>query len=225
MATTTAPIEQMTSVSGETKRYRTLPVGMPTSDLEIRPRTRSERAEAALHAAALELLSEVGYDRLTIEAVAGRARASKATIYRRYTGKADLVVAALREREDLGRPASPDTGTLRGDLRAWVEVIADAFSGPDGAVLLGVMLAAGTDPELTRILNDRFLAAKREIVEAILARAEGRGELARGVDPALFHDVVPGVVLLRILRRQPIDHGFLDHVVDRIALPLLRERA
>jgi AcrR family transcriptional regulator len=215
----------MTSVSGETKRYRTLPVGMPISDLEIRPRTRSERAEAALHAAALELLAEVGYDRLTIEAVAARARASKATIYRRYTGKADLLVAALREREDAQRQTPPDTGTLRGDLRAWVGLIAHAFTGPDGAVLLGLMLAAGTDPELTRILNDRFLAAKREIVETVLARAECRGELPTGVDPALFHDVVPGVVLLRVLRRLPVDDPFLDHLVDDITLPLLRGTA
>jgi len=215
----------MTSVSGETKRYRTLAVGMGPSDLEIRGRTRSERAESAVHSAALELLGEVGYDRLTIDAVAARARASKATIYRRYTGKADLVVAALRARDDArGHRETPNTGTLHGDLRAWVGVLGEACSGPEGAILLSLLVASEADPELTRILNDRFLAAKREISEAVLTRAERRGELVPGTDPAVFHDVVPGVIILRVLRRLPVDEAFLDHVVDDIALPLLRRQ-
>ena len=71
---------------------------------------------AALRDAALELLAEIGYDRLTIDSVAARAHASKATIYRRWPGKAELVVDALTLLK--GAPLVPDTGTLRGDLEA-----------------------------------------------------------------------------------------------------------
>src|ERR1700679_672658 len=70
--------------------------------------------DAALRDAALELLAEIGYDRLTIDSVAARAHASKTTIYRRWSGKAELVVDALNCLKD-SRPV-PDTGSLSGDL-------------------------------------------------------------------------------------------------------------
>ena len=72
--------------------------------------------DGALREAALELLADVGYDRLTLEAVAARARAGKTTIYRRWSGKAELVVDALVSAK--GPLGFPDTGSLAGDLRA-----------------------------------------------------------------------------------------------------------
>src|SRR5471030_1961694 len=72
--------------------------------------------DVALREAALKLLAEIGYDRLTIDSVAARARASKTTIYRRWSGKAELVVDALNCLK--GSPPVPDTGTLAGDLAA-----------------------------------------------------------------------------------------------------------
>src|SRR5690242_15651908 len=106
------------------------------TEQQARPRVEGDREREILEAA-LEVLVDVGYDRLTMDAVATAAKASKATLYRRWNDKATLVIDALLL--DKAVPSSPDTGSLAGDLRA-------AFCGHDG--LGGLM-----DERAVRILG------------------------------------------------------------------------
>src|SRR6202451_3503036 len=93
--------------------------------------------DVALRDAALALLAEIGYDRLTIDSVAARAHASKATIYRRWPGKAELVVDALTSLK--GAPLVPDTGTLRGDLEAIGQGSGSADNQFDAQLMMGLI--------------------------------------------------------------------------------------
>ena len=109
-------------------------------------------ADAAICDATLALLAEVGYDRMSMDAVAARARASKATIYRRWPGKRELVLDALRSRHDqLHSPV--DTGSLRGDLVAAFRAMADRPGAEDAELMAGVLRAMRTAPELRRSIS------------------------------------------------------------------------
>ena len=117
---------------------------MTPTETGTRPRVEGEREQQILDAT-LEVLDEVGYDLLTMDAVAARAKASKATLYRRWKGKPELVVAAITAHK--GEATVPDTGSLRGDLIA-------AYCGSGGlddpqaqSVLSAVVIAMGRDPE------------------------------------------------------------------------------
>jgi len=110
-------------------------------------RPRDAGREAAILEAALALVGELGYDRVSMDAVAARARASKATIYRRWSSKGALVSAAVRCRAPLPM-VMPDEGSLRADLLAAVRLMAQAIGQQDLALLTGVFAGMRTDPEL-----------------------------------------------------------------------------
>ncbi|MDQ6839273.1 MAG: TetR/AcrR family transcriptional regulator [Actinomycetota bacterium] len=184
-------------------------------------RPRDESRRQALLDAAIELVAEVGYDRLSMDAVAARARASKATIYRRWPGKAAMVAEAVRR--CLARDPAPvvsDQGSLRGDLLALVELIRTHMAGSDGDVMFGLALAARSDPELGGVLYDQLFDAQHRVAAAIVERAQARGEEPAEVDPAVLDEVGPGVMALRQMLGQPLDDAFVAHVVDDILLPL-----
>src|ERR1700710_916480 len=101
---------------------------------------RGVARESAICAAALELLAEVGYDRMSMDAVASRAKASKATIYRRWPGKRELVVHAIRCRGPQ-HVEPPDTGSLRGDILATLRLAHEGIASEDLALLAGVLRA------------------------------------------------------------------------------------
>src|SRR5579863_5183615 len=92
-------------------------------------RPRDDAREQAILDAAIDLLAEVGYEAMSIEAVAVRAKSSKATIYRRWPGKAELVADAIRRRTEPTLADLPDTGSLRGDLLALVELMCTSMAG------------------------------------------------------------------------------------------------
>ena len=108
-----------------------------------------------LREAALVLLAEVGYDRLTMDAVAARARAGKTTIYRRWPGKAELVVDALNSLK--GIPDIPDTGSLRQDLRALAESITSAESRFGAQVTIGMVNLTDDPPTSSRACTSVLL--------------------------------------------------------------------
>ncbi|MGH3125959.1 MAG: TetR-like C-terminal domain-containing protein, partial [Streptosporangiaceae bacterium] len=114
--------------------------------------------DLVLREAALALLAEVGYDRLTMDAVAARARAAKTTIYRRWQGKAELVVDSLNSLK--GVPDIPDTGSLRDDLRALAECITSAESRFGAQVTIGMVSALARDAELRRLFGEKFIAPR-----------------------------------------------------------------
>jgi AcrR family transcriptional regulator len=182
---------------------------------------RGAAREAAICDAALELLAEVGYDRMSMDAVATRAHASKATIYRHWPGKYELVLNAVRSRA-AGQHAPVDTGSLRGDLLTILRALADGIGAEDAALLVGALRAMRAAPELGSCMRDQMIEDKRSLARAIVARAVARGELPPEADPDLLHEVAPSLVFFRLLiSGRPVDEPFLEHVVDDVLIPLL----
>lgn len=186
---------------------------------QIRPRVEGDREDEILEAA-LDLLIELGYDRLTLDAVARKARASKATLYRRWESKPALVIDALSRAKDMPNPEVPDTGTLRGDLLA-------TFCGQHGLansrtteVLGSVLTATATDPEFARLFRERFIAPKLEVTTAIYAKAVERGEVSPEVDLEIIGPALAGVVLHRAyLMGVPPTEEVVARVIDHLILP------
>jgi AcrR family transcriptional regulator len=184
--------------------------------------SRGAVREDAILRATLELLAESGYDQLTIDAVAARARSSKATIYRRWPGKAALVSTAVRRHAGQPAAAAPDTGSLRSDLLAALQVMRSSLSGQDAALILGLLSAMHRDPELAGAVREQVLDAKREVFGAVIARAAARGQIAATADGALLAEISSAVLLSRLLvTGEPLDDAFTQHLVDAVLLPAL----
>ncbi|GAB7004598.1 TetR/AcrR family transcriptional regulator [Nocardioides sp. AN3] len=182
-----------------------------------RPRVEGDR-ELEILEAALAILAEAGYDRLTMDAVATRAKASKATLYRRWSSKANLVIDALAHSK--GPHEFPDTGSLRGDLQATFCGMG-GLTDPDAvAVFSSVMTAIGRDPEFAEQFRARFLAEKLEGSRSIWARAQARGELRDDVDLDILEPALAGIVLHRVfVLGQLPDEDLITRVIDQIILP------
>ncbi len=192
-----------------------------TEQVERPAGPRGEAREQAILDAALELVMEVGYDRLSMDALAERAHASKATIYRRWSGKAQVVAEAIRRRKS-GPHAVADTGSLRQDLLETIGGMCVSLGG-DEALVAGVMSAMRTDPELAGLMRSQVLDGDSPM-DVVVARAVARGELPPGASGALVDEVAPAVVMLRLVfRGEPLDDAFLVHLVDEVVLPLLRQ--
>ena len=184
--------------------------------------SRGAVREDAILRATLELLAESGYDQLTIDAVAARARSSKATIYRRWPGKAALVSTAVRRHAGQPAAAVPDTGSLRSDLLAALQAMRSSLSGQDAALILGLLSAMHRDPELAGAVREQVLHAKREVFGAVIARAAARGQVPATADGALLAEISSAVLLSRLLvTGEPLDDAFTQHLVDAVLLPAL----
>jgi AcrR family transcriptional regulator len=186
--------------------------------------SRTDRKEAICEAV-FELLGEVGYDRMSMDAVAARAHASKATIYRAWPNKPDLVMEAIAHRYG-DAPEPPDTGSLRGDLIAQLTMACSMANSPEGAVFTGLMTAATHNAELARTLHRCMYETKHAAYETMLARAIDRGEVPAGTDSDLLHEVLHSLVVTRRLwRAGPMDEAFVTRIVDGVLLPVLRRAA
>lgn len=181
----------------------------------------------AILQAAIELVAEIGYDRLTIDAVAARARAGKATVYRRWPSKAELVAEAcscvVLERLD-----TPDTGSIRTDMIAIAESIW-VHSGPvpRAAVMAGLMSALLANPDL-RDAVQHTTRAPVSVVAPVIQAAVERGEIPEIPEPdylELVGMVLPGMCMFQFAKTgiAPDSH-FIETVVDRIFLPSLGYR-
>ncbi|WP_199443777.1 TetR/AcrR family transcriptional regulator [Umezawaea beigongshangensis] len=177
--------------------------------------------DARILDAVLELVAEAGYVSMTIDAVAARAGTSKATIYRRWRNKREIALAAMGRYRGTWTSWSVDTGTLRSDLLAHAHRFAEILDGFDGRLAVGLVQARASDPELIDELETRFSSGARLPAE-VVERAVRRGELTGPADHRLFEEVVASVMFMRWLWRLPLDDAFLEHVVDRLALPVLR---
>jgi AcrR family transcriptional regulator len=180
-----------------------------------------EREEAIL-GATLELLAETGYEALRLDAVASRAKASKATLYRHWPGKAELVVDAVRCYEQADVADEVDTGSLRGDVLATVTAMRDMMSGEMGQLIAGLVAPLQKDPELARVVRTSMLEDKQQITRRMLDRAVARGELPADTDPTIFPEVAPAIVFMQIfLNAEPVDDAYLIHLTDDILIPLM----
>jgi len=183
---------------------------------------RGRAREEAILAAAVALVAETGYERVSMDAIAARARASKATIYRKWPGKAPLIAEALRRRAEGATPVLPDTGSLRGDLRSAVAAIAQALTGQAGGLsLIGLIEAVRADAtlrELVRRQIDRRSAADGVL---IAERAAARGDR---VDPLRVSRAlgvaVAQLFLATLLGGGPPAAAEQDLLVDEVLMPL-----
>ncbi|WP_426511162.1 TetR/AcrR family transcriptional regulator [Dactylosporangium sp. McL0621] len=182
--------------------------------------TKADR-RAAICGAVFELLGEVGYDRMTMDAVAARARASKATIYRGWPSKPELVMEAVEHRFG-GAVEAPDTGSLRGDLHAQLSAVCAAAEGADGAVFTGLLTAATHNAELAECMFRCAYSTKHGMYESMLRRAAERGEVAPGTSAELLHEVLHAMVTSRRMwQNGPLDQAFVEHLVDGVLIPIL----
>ncbi|MFF9060015.1 TetR/AcrR family transcriptional regulator [Streptomyces sp. NPDC101213] len=186
-----------------------------------RSRITPER-EAELYAAVLDLLREVGYDALTMDAVAARTRSSKATLYRQWGGKADLVVRAIKHtKPDHGEGI--DTGSLRGDLHALIRLDDDCTIEQNSALMRGVAMAMHNNADLRRAFRAQLVEPELSGFHQVIQRAVDRGEV-RADCPALeflLHMMVGGFATRALLDDQPPTQAFLTSYIDAVVLPAL----
>ncbi|MEU9335036.1 TetR/AcrR family transcriptional regulator [Streptomyces sp. NPDC048290] len=189
-----------------------------------RSRLTPER-EAELYEAVLDLLREVGYDALTMDAVAARTRSSKATLYRQWGGKAQLVVRALRHNKQ-HRLDEIDTGSLRGDLHAMATHEDDCSMEQSSALMRGVAMAIHSNPDLRDAFREQFVEPEMGEFRRMVERAVARGEVSADC-PALdfmIHMMVGGFATTALLDDRPPTQDFLLSYIDAVVLPALGVR-
>ncbi len=176
--------------------------------------------EVELLAVTLELLQEHGYDRLTVEAVATTARASKATIYRRWPTKAELVLAAF---VDGTRQVAvdPDTGTLRGDLLRLGDQIS-AHVQTHASTIRAVLVEVSRSADLDAMMQEQFLDQRKALMSHVLARAVARGEIEASAITEDLWDVLPGYLIYRsVLTGRGPSRRTVQDLVDNVLIPSL----
>ncbi len=174
--------------------------------------------ECELLAVTLELLQEHGYDRLTLDAVAATARASKATLYRRWPTKAELVLAAFVE-GTRQVAVDPDTGTLRGDLLKLGEQIC-AHVSTHASTIRAVLVETSRSTELDAMMQEQFLDQRKALMANVLARAVDRGEIEGSAVTEDLWDMLPGYLIYRsVLTGRAPSGRTIQELVDNVLLP------
>ncbi|MFS0896865.1 TetR/AcrR family transcriptional regulator [Mycolicibacterium litorale] len=187
----------------------------------IRTARGRQRADAILDAT-LQLLAEVGYDQLTIDAVAGRARSSKTTIYRRWPDKSALVCAALVSASERHPEMQAGARELRSDLFALTGIFAKIADGEDSRAFASLLAAAQQDETIATTMRVTAVQPRRRDCRDVVQRAIGRGELH---DPKLadvLFDLVMGQTMVRfLLLADGFDEARQADFVDRTLIPAL----
>jgi AcrR family transcriptional regulator len=175
-----------------------------------------------IRAAILRLLAEVGYGALTMDAVAAEAGVGKATIYRRWRTKQDLVVDTISElNRELATP--PDTGGIEGDLRALTDSMRAVLTGPTGAATLSLLSTMPHQPALARAFQEGPLAVWRKAFAEVWTRAEARGEVEPGMAGSILAETTSALMVQRwLLTGLPVDQAFTDQMLETVVLPLMR---
>jgi AcrR family transcriptional regulator len=174
--------------------------------------------ETELLTVTLQLLQEHGYDGLTVDAVAAAARASKATVYRRWPSKAELVLAAFIEGVRQAT-APPNTGTLRGDLlRLGEQVCAQAQQ--HASTMRAVLSEMSRNPALSDALQREFVDDRKALMRLVLEQAIDRGEIDAGAVSDEVWDVLPGYLVFRfIIPGRPPTRRTVRALVDEVVMP------
>src|ERR1700761_3697883 len=192
--------------------------GQPPAGSPKRGRAR----EDAILAVALELVAEAGFEALTIDAVAARARASKSTIYGKWKTKDEMVAEALRRQSEGTTASAPDTGSLRQDLLATVGSIAAALRGRNGVSLVSLVEAVRDHQDLRAAARAQTERTSAGIGEAIARDAAARGELRQDADvPACLKLALAQLLLDTLFAGQVPGPQAQAQLVDRVLLPLL----
>ncbi|GAA4727203.1 TetR/AcrR family transcriptional regulator [Nocardioides endophyticus] len=182
-----------------------------------RPRVEGDREQEILDAT-LEVLADVGYDRLTMDAVATKAKASKATLYRRWTNKVSLVIEALQHSK--GPVHAPDTGSLRGDLQQVFCGVGGLSDPKSVATFASVLTAISRDAAFAEALRREVIGPKIAVSRQLWERARDRGEIRPDADLDLLEPALAGIILHRVFVMGEVpDLDIITRVIDQIILP------
>lgn len=178
---------------------------------------RGKVREDAILTAAREELEALGYAGLTIDGVARRAGSSKATIYRRWKNKAELVKACLDSLDAAGVAEIPETGALRSDLLALMASLSRKAKPAYVAMLQDLLHAAKRDPTLAEALHAHADDDELSPIHSVLARHLE----PRAVNFDLLHEVAEALLIRQLQRGAPLNPSFARRVVDQVLLPLI----
>lgn len=184
---------------------------------EQRPGGRGERVRTAVLEATADLLTEVGYERLTVDEVASLAGVHKTTVYRRWPTKAELVADAARVHSQENVPI-PDTGTVLGDLQALARsVVANVGSEGGARRSRSIVAAASHSHELAESMHS-FWAERLAVSVPIIERAIERGDLPPDTDANLIIETLIGPIWVRLLLTgESITEELADSVAKLVA--------
>jgi AcrR family transcriptional regulator len=185
-------------------------------------RKRDHTRDPEILDAAIDVLAECGFEGMTIDMVAARAKAGKATIYRRWPSKADLVLDAVAcmKAADLDPERLPDTGTLRGDLVAMIRPRSIEEGERKLRIMGGLFGMISTSPELASAAHEAIIEPRLAMNRLFLQRAIDRGEISADRDIDLLARVASGMAAFRMLvEQQPLDAEYLVSLIDHVILP------
>nr|WP_315266219.1 TetR/AcrR family transcriptional regulator [Microbacterium lemovicicum] len=194
-------------------------------EADVKPRLgrkRDESRDPEILDAALDVLAETGYDGMTIDMVAARAKAGKATLYRRWSSKEDLVIDAVARMKsgDLNLSSPPDTGTLRGDLVAMVKSPTLKNAEHRLKVMAGIMSMIARNPELAAVAHAALIEPRAAANRLIFQRAIDRGEIPADADLEMLSTLGAAIVNFRsLMLQQPVDRDFMIRTIDQVVLP------
>jgi AcrR family transcriptional regulator len=183
---------------------------------ESRGRPRNPDADRAILQATIGLLSEVGYSTMSIEGVAARSGVAKTTIYRRFDSKLELVLNAMNR--SLAIEKIPDTGSLRGDLKAMLmDRGGMMILGGRGAAIIGTLLVEREqNPELLEPFHRLIFEPRQRQLHQIFERAQQRGEISAGADHQFVGASLFGAVVVSALTGQKIDEKTIGRLLDNV---------
>jgi AcrR family transcriptional regulator len=189
---------------------------MNNPDKKSPGRPRSVESHQAMLQAAVELLAEVGFDAMSIEAIAARAGVGKTTIYRRYASKAELVADAIENvREEI---VIPDTGTLEGDIDALIQNAAQITLSPLGQQTVAMIISsASSNAQFAQIYWTKYLQPRRKTFAIVLKRAKARKEIPIDLDSDLVFDMMSGIMLYALIF-QPTSESWTAYVHRALSL-------
>lgn len=191
-----------------------------------RGRPRDVELERRIISTVLEVLAEDGYEGITFEAIARRCQTSKASLYRRWTSKRDMVVAAVK-----AGPAHhsstplPRGATLREDLLILSRRLERTMAAAASGSALMLLQAGLEDPELCDAIEESVGPTGARLPRPVIDAAVARGELPAGASPFAFEEVVGAVLLLRRTNGLVIDDDYLAALVDTVVIPALAASA
>jgi AcrR family transcriptional regulator len=185
-------------------------------------RKRDHTRDADILGAAIDVLAETGYDGMTVDMVAARAKAGKATLYRRWPSKAELVIDAVAclKQTDLDAANIPDTGTLRGDLIAMIKTPSIQDGERKLRIMAGLASMISRSPELAVAAREAIVAPRIALNRMFLQRAVDRGEISADADLDLIATISPSMVTYRALMLGiPATREFMVSLIDDVILP------
>lgn len=171
-------------------------------------RPRSTQVHEAILQSALQLLSESGYERMSIEAVATHAGVGKTAIYRRWNSKEELVVDALASVKS--RQEVPDSGNVHEDLLLWVEAFVKSAQAPFERQMLSLLIGTlSNNPLLAERYWLKYAAPIYETLTEVLKRGQRRGEIRRDIDLNVLLDVLSGTIFYQLFLK-PASESLLN---------------